>query len=263
MKQYLDLLKKIRETGDMRDDRTGTGTIGLFGQQMRFDLKEGFPLLTTKKMFTAGIVHELLWFLSGDNNIKYLTDNNVHIWDAWADSTGNVGRSYGKQWRDWTQGARGIDQIAQVIADIKCDPFSRRHIVTTWNPAEAHLTKLPPCHVMFQFHVDSANRLSCCLTQRSADMFLGLPFNIASYALLTHMIAQVCDLQVGEFIWNGGDCHIYLNHLEQVDEQLSRFPMELCKLSLSKKSSIDAYSFEDITFLGYLSHPAIKAEVSV
>ena len=259
MKQYLDLLKKIKEEGVIRGDRTGTGTKGIFGAQLRFDLSKGFPLMTTKKMFTKGIIHELLWFIKGDTNIKYLTDNGVHIWDEWADENGDLGPVYGKQWRDWD----GIDQIKNVIESIRKNPNGRRHIVTAWNPAEVDQMALPPCHCLFQFYV-AHGKLSCQLYQRSADVFLGVPFNIASYALLTCMIAKICGLEPGEFVHTFGDVHIYLNHLKQVDEQLSREPLTLPYLVLEgDQTEIEDFKFEDIQIVGYASHPAIKAEVSV
>lgn len=265
MQQYLDLLRAIKARGTRRGDRTGTGTIDLFGYQMRMDLQKGFPLLTTKKMFTKAIIHELLWILSGSTNIKYLVDNGVHIWDEWADDQGDLGPVYGAQWRSWLDGNgdRTIDQIAQVIADIKRNPESRRHIVTAWNPAELKEMKLPPCHMMFQFHV-ADGKLSCQLYQRSADVFLGVPFNIASYALLTMMVAQACGLQAGEFIHTFGSVHIYLNHQEQVEEQLKRTPYQLPAMRLNPAvTDIFAFKYEDFVLENYNPHPAIKAQVAV
>ena len=268
MNQYLDLLEKIKSEGDFKGDRTGTGTYSIFGAQMRFDLARGFPLLTTKKVHLKAIIHELLWFLKGDTNIKYLTDNNVHIWDEWADSNGDLGPVYGSQWRSWPGlGEFGqdntIDQIANVIQQIKTNPNSRRLIVTAWNPAVVDEQALPPCHCLFQFYV-SQGKLSCQLYQRSADMFLGVPFNIASYSLLTMMIAQVCGLDVGDFIWTGGDCHIYNNHLDQVETQLRRDTRSLPTMHLNPDCfDIDAFTYEDFTLTGYDPHPAIKAPVAV
>ena len=270
MDQYLNLLRKVKAQGIERGDRTGTGTIGIFGHQMRFDLSKGFPLVTTKKMFFAGVVHELLWFLKGETNIKYLTDNNVHIWDEWADENGDLGPVYGSQWRSWPGTVwdkylkeNPIDQIANVIEQIKNNPNSRRLIVTAWNPAEVDDMALPPCHCLFQFYV-SEGKLSCQLYQRSADIFLGVPFNIASYALLTKMIAHVCNLEAGEFVHTLGDAHIYLNHLEQVDRQIARDPYELPSLMLSPGiQNIDDFEFGDITLINYFHHKGIKAPISV
>ena len=263
MKQYLDLLRRIKTEGVVRGDRTGTGTKGVFGHQMRFDLGEGFPLLTTKKVFLKGVIHELLWFLRGDTNIRYLHDNNVTIWDEWADANGDLGPIYGYQWRSWPAPAGShIDQIAQVVDQIRSNPDSRRLIVSAWNVAEIDAMALPPCHVLFQFYV-AGGRLSCQLYQRSADTFLGVPFNIASYALLTCMMAQVCGLQPGEFIHTLGDTHLYLNHLEQVDEQLSREPRPLPKLRLNPAvKSVFDFRYEDFTLEGYDPWPAIKAPMS-
>ena len=264
MKQYLDLLSHILETGNEKTDRTGTGTKSVFGYQMRFDLQKGFPLLTTKKLHTRSIFHELLWFLKGDTNIKYLHDNKVTIWDEWADENGNLGPVYGKQWRAW-QGADGkiIDQISQLIHQIKNTPDSRRMLVSAWNVGEVEQMALPPCHIVFQFYVAN-NKLSCQLYQRSADVFLGVPFNIASYALLTEMIAQVCGLEAGEFIHTLGDAHLYLNHLDQARLQLSRMPYELPKLVLNPEvKNIFDFKYEDIKIENYVSHPHIKAEVAV
>lgn len=264
MKQYLDLLREIRDNGVTKTDRTGVGTKSIFGHQMRFNLQDGFPLLTTKKVFLKGIIYELLWFLKGDTNIKFLTDNNVHIWDEWADENGDLGYVYGKQWRSWeaTDG-RVIDQISQVVDLIKNHPDSRRILVTAWNPAEIDKMALPPCHCLFQFYV-ADGKLSCQLYQRSADTFLGVPFNIASYALLTMMLAQVCGLEPGEFIHTTGDTHIYLNHLEQVNEQLSREPRPLPKMIINPYvKSIFDFKYEDFTLEGYDPYPAIKAPVAV
>ena len=264
MKQYLDLLREIRDNGVTKTDRTGVGTKSIFGHQMRFNLQDGFPLLTTKKVFLKGIIYELLWFLKGDTNIKFLTDNNVHIWDEWADENGDLGYVYGKQWRSWeaTDG-RVIDQISQVVDLIKNHPDSRRILVTAWNPAEIDKMALPPCHCLFQFYV-ADGKLSCQLYQRSADTFLGVPFNIASYALLTMMLAQVCGLEPGEFIHTTGDTHIYLNHLDQVNEQLSREPRPLPKMIINPYvKSIFDFKYEDFTLEGYDPYPAIKAPVAV
>ena len=264
MKQYLDLLREIRDNGVTKTDRTGVGTKSIFGHQMRFNLQDGFPLLTTKKVFLKGIIYELLWFLKGDTNIKFLTDNNVHIWDEWADDNGDLGYVYGKQWRSWeaTDG-RVIDQISQVVDLIKNHPDSRRILVTAWNPAEIDKMALPPCHCLFQFYV-ADGKLSCQLYQRSADTFLGVPFNIASYALLTMMLAQVCGLEPGEFIHTTGDTHIYLNHLEQVNEQLSREPRPLPKMIINPDvKSIFDFKYEDFKLEGYDPYPAIKAPVAV
>lgn len=264
MKEYLDTLKEILETGEVKSDRTGTGTISKFGCQMRFDLQQGFPLVTTKKLHLRSIIHELLWFLKGETNIAYLKENKVRIWDEWADENDDLGPVYGKQWRSWeTQDGRAIDQISNVIHDIKTNPDSRRLIVSAWNVGELDQMKLMPCHLLFQFYV-SNGRLSCKLIQRSADFFLGVPFNIASYALLTHMIAQQCGLEIGEFIWSGGDCHIYSNHIEQVKEQLSRKPFPLPELRIARKpESIFDYQLEDFVFENYQCHPTIKAPVAV
>ena len=270
--QYLDLLKHVLENGTKREDRTGTGTIGIFGAQLRFDLSENFPVLTTKKMFLKGIFHELIWFLRGDTNIKYLKDNGVNIWNEWADKNGDLGPVYGKQWRAWEDSSGlNVDQISEVIQQIKKNPYSRRHIVTAWNPCEIEDMALPPCHCLFQFHVTPPKTpgakgiLNCQLYQRSADLFLGVPFNIASYALLVHMVAHVCNLHEGEFIHTFGDAHIYLNHVDQVKEQLSRKPKRGPKLICSSPWITDIFKFEfdDFYLRGYESHPAIKAEISV
>lgn len=264
MKQYHDLLKHILAAGATKTDRTGTGTLSVFGYQMRFDLQEGFPLVTTKKLHLRSIIYELLWFLNGDTNIKYLKDNGVSIWDEWADKNGNLGLVYGYQWRSWP-GKNGttIDQITKVVEQIKKKPDSRRHMVTAWNPADVDDMALPPCHALFQFYV-ADGKLSCQLYQRSCDTFLGLPFNIASYALLTHMMAQQCDLEVGEFVWTGGDVHIYSNHLDQVQTQLAREPFVLPTLHIKRKpNSIFDYQFEDFEILNYQAHPSIKAPIAV
>ena len=274
MKQYLDLLKDIRDNGAGKDDRTGTGTRSIFGRQMRFDLSEGFPLLTTKKVFLKGIIYELLWFLKGETNIKYLVDNGVHIWDQWADENGELGPVYGAQWRNWNN--EGIDQITNAINELKKNPNNRRIIVSAWNPSVMPDTKksfsenvangkaaLPPCHSLFQFYV-SEGKLSCQLYQRSADVFLGVPFNIASYALLTMMVAQVCDLKVGDFVHTFGDVHIYNNHVDQVNEQLAREPKKLPTMKLNPETKdIFAFKYEDFTLEGYDPDPAIKAPISV
>lgn len=264
MNQYLNLLTHVLEHGVEKTDRTGVGTISVFGHQMRFDLAEGFPVVTTKKLHLRSIIYELLWFLRGDTNIKYLNDNRVTIWDEWADAEGNLGPVYGKQWRSWgAADGRTIDQISQVIHQIKTNPDSRRLIVSAWNVGELEQMALAPCHAMFQFSV-AQGKLSCLLFQRSADCFLGVPFNIASYALLTHMIADQSGLDVGEFIWTGGDCHIYLNHLEQVKRQLSRQPFPLPTLAIKRKpDSIFEYQYEDFELLNYQSHPSIAAPIAV
>ena len=252
MKQYLDLMRLVRETGTFKSDRTGTGTYSVFGHQMRFNLADGFPLVTTKKCHLKSIIHELLWFLQGDTNIKYLQDNGVRIWDEWADANGDLGPVYGYQWRNWpAPNGESIDQIGNLVAMIKNNPDSRRLIVSAWNPALVEQMALPPCHALFQFYV-ADGKLSCQLYQRSADIFLGVPFNIASYALLTLMLAQVCDLQPGEFIWTGGDCHLYANHLEQTDLQLSRAPYPLPQMQLNPAvKNLFAFKFEDFELTGY------------
>ncbi|MCP3023292.1 thymidylate synthase [Cupriavidus basilensis] len=264
MKQYLDFMRHVQEHGTEKADRTGTGTRSVFGYQMRFDLREGFPVVTTKKLHMKSIIHELLWFLKGSTNIQYLKDNGVSIWDEWADANGELGPVYGSQWRAWpTPDGRHIDQITDLMAQIRSNPDSRRLIVSAWNVGEIAQMKLPPCHAFFQFYV-ADGRLSCQLYQRSADIFLGVPFNIASYALLTHMIAQQTGLEVGDFIWTGGDCHIYSNHAEQVATQLARTPMALPQLKILRKpGSIFDYKYEDFELVGYESHPAIKAPVAV
>jgi len=264
MRQYLDLLRHVMERGRFKADRTGTGTYSVFGAQVRFDLIEGFPLLTTKKVHTRSIIHELLWFLKGETNIRYLKENGVSIWDEWADADGNLGRVYGAQWRDW-RGADGkhVDQIAKVIDQIRKNPDSRRLIVSAWNPAEIEGMALPPCHALFQFYV-SEGELSCQLYQRSADIFLGVPFNIASYALLTMMVAQVCGLRAKEFVHTFGDLHLYSNHVEQAKLQLSREPRPLPRMKLNPVvTDLFAFRFEDFTLEGYDPHPAIKAPVAV
>jgi thymidylate synthase len=264
MQQYLDLMRHVRDHGARKDDRTGTGTLSVFGHQMRFDLARGFPVLTTKKLHLRSIVHELLWFLQGDTNIKYLRDNGVTIWDEWADQEGNLGPVYGAQWRSWpTRDGGTIDQIADVIARIKKNPDSRRLIVTAWNPADVDKMALPPCHCLFQFYVANG-KLSCQLYQRSADIFIGVPFNIASYALLTHMVAHVTGLKPGEFVHTLGDAHLYLNHLDQANEQLARTPLPLPRLIIKRDvKEIDAFRFEDFEIVGYQSHPHIAAPVAV
>ncbi|NMG44359.1 thymidylate synthase [Aromatoleum toluvorans] len=264
MKQYLDLMRHVLEHGHRKSDRTGTGTLSVFGWQMRFNLDDGFPLLTTKKLHTRSIIHELLWFLQGDTNIRYLKENGVSIWDEWADANGDLGPVYGKQWRRWeTADGRTVDQIAGLIDGLKRNPDSRRHIVSAWNPGEVEGMALPPCHALFQFYV-ADGRLSCQLYQRSADIFLGVPFNIASYALFTMMVAQVCELQPGDFVWTGGDCHLYLNHVEQARLQLSRDPRPLPRMILKPDvKDILAFRFEDFTLEGYDPHPHIKADVAV
>ncbi len=264
MKQYLDLLRHIKENGVVKTDRTGVGTKSVFGYQMRFDLSKGFPLLTTKKVHLKSIIYELLWFIAGDTNIKYLKDHGVTIWDEWADENGDLGPVYGHQWRSWpAPDGRKIDQLSNVIQTIKDNPDSRRMLVSAWNPGEVDSMALPPCHCLFQFYV-AGGKLSCQLYQRSADTFLGVPFNIASYALLTMMIAQVCGLEPGEFIHTTGDTHLYLNHLEQVDLQLSREPRPLPKMLINKDiKSIFDFTYEDFTLEGYDPWPAIKAPVAV
>lgn len=264
MKQYHQLLQHILDHGEKREDRTGVGTIGVFGHQSRYDLAEGFPLVTTKKAHLKSVIHELLWFLTGDTNIKYLKDNKVSIWDEWADQDGNLGPVYGAQWRSWrTHDGRQIDQISRVVDEIKKNPNSRRLIVNAWNVADVDQMALPPCHTMFQFYVQNG-RLSCQLYQRSADVFLGVPFNIASYALLVLMIAQVCDLVPGEFIHTTGDTHLYLNHLDQARLQLSRELRPLPKMILNQSvKDLFAFKYEDFQLVGYDPHPAIKAEVAV
>lgn len=260
---YEDLLAKILREGNKKEDRTGTGTTSLFGQQIRYNLAESFPLITTKKIFTRGVIGELLWFLRGDSNIQWLLDHNIHIWDEWADKDGNLGPVYGVQWRNWpTPNGKHIDQISQALEQIKNNPDSRRIIVSAWNVAEIDNMALPPCHLLFQFYV-ADGKLSCQLYQRSADMFLGVPFNIASYSLLTHMFAQQAGLEVGEFIWTGGDCHIYNNHREQVELQLSRQARPYPQLTLTKAKDLFSYDFSNFEFTNYNPHPTITAPVAV
>jgi thymidylate synthase len=261
---YLELMRAVRERGVRKDDRTGTGTLSLFGQQLRFDLAPGFPLLTTKKIHLPSVIYELLWFLRGDTNVRYLHEHGVTIWDEWADERGELGPVYGKQWRSWaaTDGRR-IDQISNVVQQLRTNPDSRRMLVSAWNVGELEQMALAPCHLLFQFYV-AGGKLSCQLYQRSADIFLGVPFNIASYALLTCMLAQQCDLKPGEFIWTGGDCHLYLNHLEQAELQLSRTPLPPPQLRIRRRPpTIFDYQYEDFEFMNYQSHPAIRARVAV
>ena len=264
MRQYLELMQHVIDQGAIKNDRTGTGTYSVFGWQMRFCLQDGFPLLTTKKLHTRSIIHELLWFLKGETNIRYLKENKVSIWDEWADKAGELGPVYGKQWRSWaTPDGRSIDQIQQLINGLKQNPDSRRHIVSAWNPADIDQMALPPCHALFQFYVANG-KLSCQLYQRSADIFLGVPFNIASYALLTLMVAQVCSLEPGDFIWTGGDCHLYSNHIEQAKLQLSRTPTQLPTLQINPAvKDIFAFKFEDFELLNYHPAPHIPAPVAV
>ena len=264
MRQYLDFLSHIRAQGTRKADRTGTGTQSVFGYQMRFDLRTGFPLVTTKKLHLRSIIYELLWFLNGDTNVKYLHEHGVSIWDEWADANGDLGPVYGKQWRSWpTADGRHIDQLSQVVEQLKSNPDSRRILVSAWNVGELNLMALLPCHVLFQFYV-AEGRLSCQMYQRSADALLGVPFNIASYALLTHMLAQQCNLLVGDFVWTGGDCHLYLNHLEQADLQITREPYPMPQLKiLHKPQSLFDYAYEDFEILDYRHHEAIKAPIAV
>ncbi len=264
MQQYLDLMRHVRDNGAHKNDRTGTGTLSVFGYQMRFDLARGFPMVTTKRLHTRSIIHELLWFLNGDTNIGYLNDNKVRIWDEWADENGDLGPVYGAQWRSWPAAdGRHIDQLADVLETLRNNPDSRRIIISAWNVGELDKMALMPCHALFQFYV-ADGKLSCQLYQRSADIFLGVPFNIASYALLTHMVAQQTGLKVGDFIWTGGDCHLYSNHLEQVEEQLAREPLPLPTLSIQRKpDSITGYKFDDFEIVGYEFHPHIAAPVAV
>jgi len=264
MRQYLELMWKVRASGTPKKDRTGTGTLSVFGHQMRFDLRDGFPLVTTKKIHVRSVIHELLWFLRGDTNTRYLNEHGVRIWDEWADGKGDLGPVYGAQWRSWpVPGGGHIDQLGGVIDMLRRDPDSRRLVVSAWNVAELDRMALAPCHCLFQFHV-AGGRLSCQLYQRSADIFLGVPFNIASYALLVHLVAQQAGLNVGEFIWTGGDCHLYLNHLEQADEQLGRDPLPLPRLAIRRHApSIEAFEFDDIEIIGYQAHPHIRAAVAV
>ncbi len=264
MKQYLELMQHVLDHGHRKDDRTGTGTLSVFGWQMRFPLDSGFPLLTTKKLHTRSIIHELLWFLRGETNIRYLKENGVSIWDDWADESGELGPVYGKQWRRWSSGDGGeVDQITRLVEGIRRNPDSRRHIVSAWNPGEVDRMALPPCHALFQFYV-AGGRLSCQLYQRSADIFLGVPFNIASYALLTHMVAQVCQLKPGDFVWTGGDCHLYVNHLDQARLQLTRAPRAQPHLRINPEvREIGDFRFEDFILEGYDPHPHIAAPVAV
>jgi thymidylate synthase len=264
MQAYLDFMRHVRDHGHRKDDRTGTGTLSVFGYQMRFDLARGFPLVTTKKLHTKSIIHELLWFLRGETNVGSLQAAGVSIWDEWADAKGDLGPIYGYQWRNWpAPDGTHVDQVANLVAELRRNPDSRRLIVSAWNVADIPRMKLPPCHLLFQFYV-AGGRLSCQLYQRSADIFLGVPFNIASYALLTHMLAQQSDLDVGDFVWTGGDCHLYRNHLEQVETQLARTPLPLPRLVLRRKpATIFDYAFDDFEVVGYTSHPAIKAPVAV
>ena len=264
MKQYLDLMRHVRDNGTPKGDRTGTGTLSLFGYQMRFDLAEGFPLVTTKKLHLRSIIHELLWFLSGDSNIRYLKENGVSIWDEWADENGDLGPVYGVQWRSWpAPDGRKIDQVKAILQQLRDTPDSRRILLSAWNVAEIDNMALPPCHCLFQFYV-AGGKLSCQLYQRSCDVFLGVPFNIASYALLTHMLAEQADLDVGDFVWTGGDCHLYSNHLEQADEQLARRPLALPRLNIKRRpESIFDYAYDDFEILDYESHPHIRAAVAV
>lgn len=264
MRQYLDLMQRVLDTGVRQDDRTGVGTLSVFGAQLRFDLAAGFPVLTTKKLHLRSIIVELLWFLLGDTNVRWLQERKVGIWDEWADAAGELGPIYGKQWRDWATADGGhVDQIAELIGTLKTDPASRRMVVSAWNPGELHAMALAPCHCLFQCHV-ADGRLSLQLYQRSADIFLGVPFNIASYALLTHMLAQQAGLAVGEFIWTGGDCHLYLNHLDQAREQLARTPGPLPRLEILRKpAAIDGYEYEDFLLHDYIAQAHIKAPVAV
>jgi len=264
MKAYLDLMRRILETGARKDDRTGTGTLSVFGHQMRFDLGEGFPLVTTKRLHVRSIAYELLWFLRGDTNVSWLREHGVSIWDEWANERGELGPVYGKQWRAWlAPDGRTVDQITQAVDQLRRNPDSRRIIVSAWNVGELEQMALMPCHAFFQFYV-ADKRLSCQLYQRSADVFLGVPFNIASYALLLHMMAQQCDLEPGEMIWTGGDCHLYLNHLEQAQTQLARQPLPLAQMRLKRRPpSIFDYEYEDFEFVNYQHHAAIKAPVAV
>ncbi len=264
MRQYLDMMRHVLEHGARKEDRTGTGTLSVFGQQLRFDLGQGFPLVTTKRVHTKSIIYELLWFLRGETNVRWLQQHGVTIWDEWADEQGELGPVYGRQWRAWPTADGGtVDQMARVVEQLRNDPDSRRIIVSAWNVGELGRMALAPCHAFFQFYV-AAGRLSCQLYQRSCDIFLGVPFNIASYALLTHMLAQQCDLLPGEFIWTGGDCHLYLNHLEQAQLQLSRQPFALPQLVLGRRPpTLFDYQFEDFEITGYQHHPAISARVAV
>lgn len=260
---YEDLLRLVLETGTAKSDRTGTGTRSVFGHQMRFDLSAGFPLVTTKRVHLRSVVHELLWFLRGDSNVRWLQEHGVRIWDEWADADGELGPVYGVQWRSWpTPDGGHVDQLAQLVENLRTDPDSRRHVVSAWNVAELDAMALMPCHALFQFYV-ADGRLSCQLYQRSADLFLGVPFNVASYALLTHMVAQQVGLDVGDFVWTGGDCHIYDNHVDQVREQLTRTPYPAPTLRLRRAASLFDYTFEDVEVVGYQHHPTIKAPIAV
>ena len=264
MRQYLDFMRHVRDHGHRKDDRTGTGTLSVFGYQMRFDLAAGFPLLTTKKVHTKSVIYELLWFLAGDTNVRYLHEHGVTIWDEWAGADGDLGPIYGYQWRSWpAPNGEHIDQLSNVLTELRRNPDSRRLIVSAWNVGDIPRMKLPPCHAFFQFYV-AGGKLSCQLYQRSADIFLGVPFNIASYALLTHLVAQQSDIGVGDFVWTGGDCHLYLNHLEQVETQLARAPFALPSLVIKRKApSLYEYRYEDFEVVGYQSHPAIRAPIAV
>ncbi len=264
MRNYLDLMQDILQNGTAKTDRTGTGTVSVFGRQMHFDLSKGFPLVTTKRVHLKSIIYELLWFLNGDTNVKYLNDHGVTIWNEWANENGELGPVYGSQWRSWpAPDGRHIDQISQVLEQIKTKPDSRRHMVTAWNPADVDKMALPPCHAMFQFYV-AEGKLSCQLYQRSADYFLGVPFNIASYALLTHMVAEQCDLKPGTFVWTGGDVHIYQNHMDQVNLQLTRQPFNLPTLAIKRKApSLFDYQYEDFEIVNYQYHPGIKAPIAI
>ncbi len=264
MQNYLQLIQHILTNGVKKTDRTQTGVLSTFGYQMRFNLADGFPLVTTKKLHLKSIIHELLWFLNGDTNIKYLNENGVSIWNEWADASGNLGPVYGHQWRSWTtREGKTIDQLSNLVQTIQTNPDSRRLIVSAWNVGDLEQMALPPCHLLFQFYV-ADGKLSCQLYQRSADVFLGVPFNIASYALLTHMVAQQCNLKLGEFVWTGGDCHLYLNHLEQAKEQLTRTPYALPTLEILRKpTSLFEYCFDDFNIVNYNSHPSIKAPIAV
>ena len=261
--QYHLFLSQILSEGEKRPDRTGTGVLSLFNYQMSFNIDEYFPLITTKRVHFPSVAHELIWFISGNTNISYLKENKVRIWNEWADENGDLGPVYGKQWRKWPKEKSHIDQLANVIKQIKENPYSRRHIVSAWNASEIDQMALPPCHLLFQFYVTTSGHLNCKLFQRSADAFLGVPFNIASYSLLTYMVAQQCDLKPGKFVWSGTDCHIYLNHIEAVETQLSRESYNSPKLTLSSRDNIGDYQFEDFKLEGYEYHPAIKAEIAV
>ena len=261
--QYHTFLSYVLEHGEKRPDRTGTGVLSVFNYQMEFDISEYFPLITTKRVHFPSVAHELLWFISGNTNIQYLQENKVRIWNEWADENGNLGPVYGKQWRYWEKNGVNIDQLAQVISQIKKDPFSRRHIVSAWNVGDIENMALPPCHLLFQFYVSKNGYLNCKLYQRSADIFLGVPFNIASYSLLTYMVADLCDLKPGKFVWSGTDCHIYLNHIDAVKTQLKRHALPSPKLTLSSNDNIDDFKYEDFVLHNYEYHPAIKAEIAV